>query len=86
LAPVRPIWKPRNPFSDDFAGEIQARLGFSGAIQGYSNQENGFLIAPAAQTTENVRTRKRWKDIYETNKDQIKDPNLIHPGQELRIP
>lgn len=27
-----------------------------------------------------------WKAIFEANKDQIKDPNLIHPGQKLRIP
>lgn len=27
-----------------------------------------------------------WKDIYEANKDTIKDPNLIHPGQKLKIP
>jgi nucleoid-associated protein YgaU len=29
---------------------------------------------------------KRWPEIFEANKDQIKDPNLIHPGQELKIP
>ena len=29
---------------------------------------------------------KRWSEIFEANKDKIKDPNLIHPGQELRIP
>jgi len=28
----------------------------------------------------------RWPEIFEANKDQIEDPNLIHPGQELRIP
>ncbi len=28
----------------------------------------------------------RWSDIYEANKDQIKDPNLIHPNQSLKIP
>ena len=28
----------------------------------------------------------QWKRIYEANKDQISDPNMIHPGQELRIP
>ena len=28
----------------------------------------------------------RWPEIFEANKDKIKDPNLIHPGQELRIP
>lgn len=27
-----------------------------------------------------------WKEIFEANKDQIKDPNLIHPGQKLKIP
>jgi nucleoid-associated protein YgaU len=28
----------------------------------------------------------RWPEIFEANRDKIKDPNLIHPGQELRIP
>lgn len=27
-----------------------------------------------------------WQKIYEANKDQIKDPNIIHPGQKLVIP
>ncbi|MDH6305019.1 LysM repeat protein [Parabacteroides sp. PF5-5] len=27
-----------------------------------------------------------WQKIYEANKDQIKDPNLIHPGQKIIIP
>lgn len=27
-----------------------------------------------------------WRDIYEANKDKIKDPDLIHPGLKLRIP
>lgn len=30
---------------------------------------------------------KRWPEIYEANKDVIGDnPNLIKPGQELKIP
>ncbi len=30
---------------------------------------------------------KRWPEIYELNKELIgDDPNLIHPGQELKIP
>ena len=28
----------------------------------------------------------QWRRIYEANQDQIKDPDLIHPGQRLRIP
>jgi nucleoid-associated protein YgaU len=31
-------------------------------------------------------TGMTWQKIYEANKDQIKDPNLIHPGQKLVIP
>jgi nucleoid-associated protein YgaU len=27
-----------------------------------------------------------WNKIYQANKDKIKDPNLIHPGQKLIIP
>lgn len=28
----------------------------------------------------------QWKKIYLANKDQIKDPDLIHKGQNLKIP
>lgn len=28
----------------------------------------------------------KWKDIYELNKDTIKDPDLIQPGWKLKIP
>jgi nucleoid-associated protein YgaU len=28
----------------------------------------------------------KWPTIYEANKDVIKDPDLIYPGQQLRIP
>lgn len=27
-----------------------------------------------------------WQQIYEANKDQIKNPDIIHPGQKLKIP
>jgi hypothetical protein len=28
----------------------------------------------------------RYMDIFNANKDQLKDPNVIHPGQKLVIP
>lgn len=28
----------------------------------------------------------KWKLIFEANKDQIKNPDLIYPGQVLEIP
>lgn len=27
-----------------------------------------------------------WQEIFQANKDQISDPDLIHPGQVLKIP
>ncbi len=27
-----------------------------------------------------------WQKIFEANKDTIKDPNMIHPGQKIKIP
>lgn len=29
---------------------------------------------------------QKWHAIYEANKDTIKNPDLIHPGQVLKIP
>jgi nucleoid-associated protein YgaU len=29
---------------------------------------------------------QKWRRIYEANRDLIKDPDLIYPGQQLRIP
>jgi nucleoid-associated protein YgaU len=28
----------------------------------------------------------KWRRIYEANKDLINDPDLIYPGQELKVP
>jgi nucleoid-associated protein YgaU len=28
----------------------------------------------------------QWPRIYEANRGQISDPDLIHPGQQLKIP
>lgn len=28
----------------------------------------------------------QWKKIHEANRDLIKDPDLIHPGQVLKLP
>ena len=28
----------------------------------------------------------KWRKIFEANRDQIEDPDLIYPGQTLKIP
>ena len=29
---------------------------------------------------------QQWRKIYDANRDQISNPDLIHPGQVLKIP
>jgi nucleoid-associated protein YgaU len=29
---------------------------------------------------------RRWPELYRANRDQIKDPSLLYPGQRLAIP
>ena len=29
---------------------------------------------------------QEWRKIYDANRDIIQDPDLIHPGQTLRLP
>jgi nucleoid-associated protein YgaU len=29
---------------------------------------------------------QQWRRIFEANRDMIQDPDLIHPGQTLRLP
>jgi nucleoid-associated protein YgaU len=29
---------------------------------------------------------QQWRRIYEANRDTVQDPDLIHPGQTLRLP
>lgn len=55
---------------------------------------------PAAGTTYTVKSgdslskiakhiygdASKWHRIYEANRDKIKNPDLIHPGQEFTIP
>jgi nucleoid-associated protein YgaU len=33
-----------------------------------------------------VRDAGCWPEIYRANRDQIKDPAILHPGQRLVIP
>lgn len=35
---------------------------------------------------EQLGDASRWKEIFEANKETIKDPNLIRVGQEITLP
>jgi hypothetical protein len=39
-----------------------------------------------AKTYTVVKNANRWRAIFEANRDQLDDPDLIKPGQVLKIP
>ncbi len=62
-------------------------LTFSLAVPAFASEYTvvkGDNLSKIAQ--EYLGDAKRWKEIYNANKDQIKDPNLIYVGQKLNIP
>jgi nucleoid-associated protein YgaU len=70
------------------------------ATPDFSNVQSGSSTAPAGEQTYTVASgdtlskiakkfygdANAWKAIFQANKDQIKNPDMIHPGQVLKIP
>ena len=46
--------------------------------------KSGDTLSKIAQSQLGVSSK--WRDIYDLNKDIISNPNLIYPGQKLKIP
>ena len=76
-APAPPTFPPR-PAPD--AGQT---TGTSGSEQSYTVVAGDSLSKIARHFYGDAN---KWPRIHEANRDQIKNPDLIHPGQKLRIP
>jgi nucleoid-associated protein YgaU len=55
-----------------------------------ADQERTYTVV-AGDTLSKIAKRElgdatKWKQIYEANKDTIKNPDLIYPGQTFKIP
>ncbi len=79
------IWDEYNRIDPDYrAGDLMLDISVGGASGGgehtYTVQSGDNLskIAGKYGTT--------WQAIFEANRDQISNPDLIQPGQELKIP
>ncbi|HZG83514.1 5'-nucleotidase C-terminal domain-containing protein [Paenibacillus sp.] len=53
------------------------------AVRTYTVAKGDKLFGIAQKT---LNDGKRWKEIYELNKDEIANPHLIYPGQRLVLP
>ena len=77
------LWKIYNEIDPDYrAGDL--RLNFEVA-QGANMEE---YTVKKGDSLSKIATHYgiKWKDIFEANKDIIKNPDLIQPGWKLKIP
>ena len=87
---------------DNIFGRKTAKPNFSDVRSGSSTAPSAPVGAPSAPIRRTYTVVKgdslsriaqreygaadKWRRIYDANRDQIKDPDLIHPGQVLTIP
>ena len=78
-----------NIFDKDRDGE-KKKADFSDVVAGGSSTAPPADVPAAARPAEpNVAEygdASKWHRIYEANKDTIKNPDLIYPGQNFKIP
>src|SRR5687767_11095 len=81
--------KPRPDFSDVQSGSSSTapppgQGGATGAVAPTYVVVKGDTLSKIAQRA--YGDGNKWRKIFEANKELIKDPDLIYPGQSLRIP
>ncbi|MDJ1502514.1 LysM peptidoglycan-binding domain-containing protein [Xanthocytophaga agilis] len=79
------IWDTYGAIDPDYrAGDLVLNL----EVAGPAAQETTYTVKSGDSLSKIAKNYPglTWQKIYEANKDQIKDPNLIHPGQKLKIP
>lgn len=77
------VWKAFEQLDPEFrASDLVLNIGLAEGTEVVYEVKSGDSLSKIAKNYPGVT----WKEIFEANKDQIKDPNLIHPGQKLKIP
>jgi|RhiMetdeSRZDD1v2_1073273.scaffolds.fasta_scaffold45011_6 nucleoid-associated protein YgaU len=77
------LWKIYNEIDPDYrAGDLRLNIEVAQAadMEEYTVKKGDSLSKIASHYG------IKWKDIFEANKDIIKNPDLIQPGWKLKIP
>jgi nucleoid-associated protein YgaU len=73
----------------DFSN-VQGGSSSTGAEPRAPDREVTYTVQPGDSLSRIAKDRygdgSKWKTIFEANRDQITNPDLIHPGQVLKIP
>jgi nucleoid-associated protein YgaU len=80
------LWDLYNKIDPDYrAGDLVLNVNVFGSDNASLNRE--YVVVKGDSLSKiGKKYGVTWKDIYEINKDIIKDPDLIQPGWKLKIP
>ncbi|HSI89175.1 MAG TPA: LysM peptidoglycan-binding domain-containing protein [Pyrinomonadaceae bacterium] len=81
------LWDEYNRIDPDYkAGDLMLNVSV-GAEAAAGGGEHTYTVESGDNLSKiAAKYGMTWQQIFEANKDQISDPDLIHPGQQLRIP
>lgn len=80
------LWDEYNRIDPDYrAGDLMLNVSVGGAAAGGGGHT--YTVQPGDNLSKiGAKYGLSWQQVFEANKDQISNPDLIHPGQELTIP
>jgi nucleoid-associated protein YgaU len=80
------LWDEYNRLDPDYrSGDLVLNLNI--APGGEQEKEQEYEVVSGDSLSKiGKRYGVGWKEIYEANRDKIKDPDLIQPGWKLKIP
>lgn len=80
------LWAEYERLDPDFqSSDLILNINASGGDAG--GGANTYTVEPGDNLSKiGAKYGISWKAIFDANRDQISNPDLIHPGQELRIP
>jgi nucleoid-associated protein YgaU len=80
------LWDKYNQLDPDYrSGDLVLNLNVAGGGQTAALEEYE-VVSGDSLSKIGQRYGVSWKEIYEANRDQIKNPDLIQPGWKLKIP
>jgi nucleoid-associated protein YgaU len=77
------LWDIYNKIDPDYrAGDLIMNL----TVSPSAAEEEYEVVQGDSLSKIGKKYNMEWKEIYEANREKIKDPDLIHPGLKLKIP
>lgn len=82
------LWDKYNQLDPDYrSGDLVLNLNVAGGGQSADTTTEEYEVVSGDSLSKiGQRYGVSWKQIYEANRDQIKNPDLIQPGWKLKIP